>query len=86
LTQATLGKWGKNLAIRLPLEVVKATGLRTGEKVEVETRGGDIIIRRADADAAADARAAAEEIIRESENYTLDAAEILDMLKEGRRG
>jgi antitoxin MazE len=85
LTQATLGKWGKNLAIRLPLEVVKATGLRTGEKVEVEARGGDIIIRRADADAAADARAAAEEIIRESENYTLDGITIRELIDEGRR-
>ncbi len=85
MTQATLGKWGKNLAIRLPLEVVKATGLRTGEKVEVEARGGDIIIRRADADAAADARAAAEEIIRESENYTLDGITIRELIDEGRR-
>jgi antitoxin component of MazEF toxin-antitoxin module len=85
LTQATLGKWGKNLAIRLPLEVVKATGLRTGEKVEVEARGGDIIIRRAGVDAAADARAAAEEIIRESENYTLDGITIRELIDEGRR-
>lgn len=85
MTQATLGKWGKNLAIRLPLEVVKATGLRTGEKVEVEARGGDIIIRRAGVDAAADARAAAEEIIRESENYTLDGITIRELIDEGRR-
>lgn len=85
MAQAIIGKWGKNLAVRLPIEVVKAAGLHTGERVDVETRGNDIIIRRADADAIADARAAAEEIIAESEHHPLDYAEILETLKEGRR-
>jgi antitoxin MazE len=86
MAQATLGKWGRNLAVRLPSEVVKAAGMHPGEKVEIEARGPDIVIRRCDAAAIADAQAAAEEIIRESKNYTLDAAEILEMLHEGRRG
>jgi len=85
MAQATLGKWGKNLALRLPLEVVKAAGLRTGERVDVQARGGDIVIRRVDAEAIADAHAAAEEIIAESEFHPLDEATILEMLKEGRR-
>jgi antitoxin component of MazEF toxin-antitoxin module len=86
MVQAVIGKWGKNLAVRLPVEVVKAAGLHTGERVDIETRGPDIIIRRSDADALADAQAAAEEIWRERELHPLDEAEILDMLKEGRRG
>jgi antitoxin MazE len=86
MAQAILGRWGRNLALRLPLEVVKAAGLRTGERVEVETRGGDIVIRKVDADAIADAQAAAEEIIAESELHPLTTAEILEMLHEGRRG
>ena len=85
MTRVIVGKWGKNLAVRLPLEVVKAAGLRTGERVEVEARGSDIIIRRPEADAVAEALAAAEEIIRESELHPLDAAEILEMVHEGRR-
>ena len=44
--QVTIGKWGKNLAIRLPGEIVKAAGLNDGERVEIETRDGDIVIRR----------------------------------------
>ncbi|MGH7813852.1 MAG: AbrB/MazE/SpoVT family DNA-binding domain-containing protein [Candidatus Binataceae bacterium] len=44
---ATVGKWGKNLAIRFPGEIAKAAGLNGGEQVEIEARGGDIVIRRA---------------------------------------
>ena len=86
MAQAVIGKWGKNLAVRLPIEVVKAAGLHIGERVDVEARGNDIVIRRSNADALADAQAAAEEIIRESENFSLDEAEILEMIREGRRG
>jgi antitoxin MazE len=85
LATAILGKWGKNIAVRLPGEVVKAAGLRSGERVDVEARGGDIIIRKAYADTIADARAAAEEIIAESENYTLGDITIRELIDEGRR-
>jgi antitoxin MazE len=47
MMQVTIGKWGKNLAVRLPGEIVKASGLRDGERVEIETQDGAIIIRRA---------------------------------------
>jgi antitoxin MazE len=47
MAQATVGKWGKNLAVRFPGEIVKASGLRDGERVEIETQEGIIIIRRA---------------------------------------
>jgi antitoxin MazE len=46
LAQATVGKWGKNLAIRFPGEIVKAAGLSDGEHVEIETHDGGIVIRR----------------------------------------
>ncbi len=46
MSQVTIGKWGKNLAIRLPGEIVKAAGLSTGERVEIETHDRDIVIRR----------------------------------------
>ena len=42
----TVGKWGKNLAIRFPREIARAAGLSNGEKVEVETQDGEIIVRR----------------------------------------
>ena len=86
MTHVTIGKWGKNLAVRLPLAVVKAAGLRTGERVDIEAHGNDIVIRRADASAIADAQAAADEIMAESELHPLDTVRILEMLNEDRRG
>ncbi len=47
MAQVIVGKWGKNLAIRFPGEVAKAAGLSGGERVDVETLDGDIVIRRA---------------------------------------
>ena len=82
---AIVGKWGKNLAVRLPLDIAQAAGLRSGEKVEIEAHGSDIVIRRIDADALADAQAAAEEILADSENYTLDGVTICELIDEGRR-
>jgi antitoxin MazE len=42
----TVGKWGKNLAIRFPGDVAKATKLRDGERVDIEARNDEIVIRR----------------------------------------
>ncbi len=86
MAYVTVGKWGKNLAIRFPLDIARAAGLSDGERVEIEARDGDIVIRRPDADAAADAQAAAEEIIEESDRHSLDNITIRDLLDEGRRG
>ncbi|HVC56152.1 MAG TPA: hypothetical protein VND95_09360 [Stellaceae bacterium] len=86
MASAIVGKWGKNLAIRVPLEITKAVGLSDGERVEVEACDGDIVIRRSDAGAAADAVAAAEEIIQESRIHSLGDVTIRELLDEGRRG
>jgi antitoxin component of MazEF toxin-antitoxin module len=47
MSQATVGKWGRDLAIRLPSDIVTATRLSDGERVEIEAHDGDIVIRRA---------------------------------------
>jgi antitoxin MazE len=47
VSQVIVGKWGKNLAIRLPSEIVRDAGLNNGERLDIETRDGEIIIRRA---------------------------------------
>lgn len=86
MSQATIGKWGKNLAIRLPVEIARAAGLIDGERVQIETQDGDILIRRPLAHARADAQAAAEEIIGDSGNYSLGDVTIRELLDEGRRG
>ena len=47
MSQVIIGRWGKNLAIRFPGEIAKAAGLSDGERLEIETLDGDIVIRRA---------------------------------------
>ena len=47
MPQVTIGRWGKHLAIRLPGEIVKAAGLSSGERLDIETHDGEIVIRRA---------------------------------------
>lgn len=86
MSQVTVGKWGKNLAIRVPVEVAAAAGLSEGEKVEIEAQQGDIVIRRPGARSRADAEAAADEIITESRDHSLDDISLRELLDEGRRG
>ena len=88
MSQATVGKWGNNLAIRVSLEIARASGLRDGERVEIETLDGDILIRRPASRARrrSQAEVAAAEIIGESKGYSLGGVSIRDLLAEGRRG
>jgi antitoxin component of MazEF toxin-antitoxin module len=86
MPSVTVGKWGKNLAIRVPLEIARAIGLRDGELVEVSAREGDIVIRRPAEHGRADAEAAAEEIIAESRSHPLSRTDIRQLIEEGRRG
>lgn len=46
MSHITVGRWGKNLAIRFPGEIASAVGIREGEQVEIDTRGEEIVIRR----------------------------------------
>jgi len=47
MTHAILGRWGKNLAVRLPHEIAGELQLRDGERVEIVSGSGQIVIRRA---------------------------------------
>jgi antitoxin component of MazEF toxin-antitoxin module len=86
MSQATVGRWGKNLAIRVPLEVARRAGLADGERVEIEAQDGDIVIRRLAARARKSAVAAAEEIIAERRRHRLDRKAMRQLIAEGRRG
>ena len=88
MSHSVIGKWGKNLAIRVPMEIARAAGLTDGEKVEVETQDGDIVVRRREAGARArqDAEVAAKEIIAESRRRPLGDISIRKLLDDGRRG
>jgi antitoxin component of MazEF toxin-antitoxin module len=87
MSVAKVGKWGSNLAVRIPLEVAAATGLTVGEGVEIEARDSEIVIRRADAGrrARADALAAMQEILSERDRYSLAGLDIGELIEEGRR-
>jgi antitoxin component of MazEF toxin-antitoxin module len=87
MSHSVVGKWGKNLAIRVPMEVARAAGLTDGEKVEVETQDGDIVVRRraARVQARQEAAAAADEIIAESRRHSLGGVSIRELLEDGRR-
>lgn len=86
MPRVTVGKWGKNLAIRVPSEIADATGLSEGEQVEFETRDGEYVIRRPEAIDRARAMAAVEEIIRMRREHPLrmTEAEIKEAIEEGR--
>jgi len=88
MSHSVVGKWGKNLAIRVPMEIARAAGLTDGEKVEVETQDGDIVVRRREARVRARqaAEVAAEEIIAESRRHSLGGVSIRTLLEDGRRG
>jgi antitoxin component of MazEF toxin-antitoxin module len=47
MTHAILGRWGKNLTLRLPHEVASDLKLREGERVELVSSHDQIVIRRA---------------------------------------
>ena len=47
MPQVRIRKWRKNLRARLPGSIVRAAGLRKGERVAIEAQEGEIVIRRA---------------------------------------
>lgn len=88
MSQMIVGRWGKNLAVRVPVEIVRASGLSDGEQVDVEVRDGEIVIRRnsARAQARQDAALAAREMIAARRNITLGGVSIRALIDEGRHG
>lgn len=88
MSEVIVGKWGKSLAIRVPLDVARAAGLSDGEKVEVEASDGDILIRRdaGRAEGRRVAETAAAEILAAAKQHSLGDISIRDLREEGRRG
>jgi antitoxin MazE len=42
--QVQVARWGNSLGLRIPKDVVRRTGLRQGDRVDVEAKGDRIII------------------------------------------
>jgi antitoxin MazE len=42
--QVQVARWGNSLGLRIPKDVVRRTGLREGDRVDVEAEGDRIII------------------------------------------
>jgi antitoxin MazE len=47
VTQAIVGRWRRSLAVRIPGDIANAAGIADGQRIEIEAREGDIVIRRA---------------------------------------
>jgi antitoxin MazE len=46
MAEVVVGRWGKNLAIRLPAHVAKKAGLGEGERVEIVSSSNEVIVRK----------------------------------------
>jgi antitoxin MazE len=49
MSAATIGRWGKSLAVRIPSDLAGRLALADGATVEVEQRDDEIVIRKAKA-------------------------------------
>lgn len=87
MVEATVGRWGKSLAVRVPQSVAAEAGLADGQKVEFTVKDGDIVIHRAGVSPEARARAmeAVEWIKANRSRFKLDGLTIRDLIDEGRR-
>jgi antitoxin component of MazEF toxin-antitoxin module len=87
MSQVIVGKWGKSLAVRVPLDVAAAAGLTDGEAVEIEAVDGTIVIRRdaAKAEARLKAQQAVDEILADAVGRSLGGISIRELIDEGRR-
>ncbi|MBA3812757.1 MAG: AbrB/MazE/SpoVT family DNA-binding domain-containing protein [Caulobacteraceae bacterium] len=87
MSEVKIGRWGKNLAVRLPHDLARSAGVMDGERVDLETRDGDIVIHRSHAKRRVqlDAQAAMAEILAESRKYSLGGIGIRHLIDEGRR-
>lgn len=85
MTRVKVGKWGKNLAIRVPYDIAEAMGLSDGEQVEIHAKDGDLVVSRPAAHARADAKKAAEDIIKRSRGKSLGGLSIRELIDEGHK-
>ncbi len=46
MSQAVVGRWGKNLAIRFPADVAKSAALSEGQRVEIVSHDDEVVIRK----------------------------------------
>ena len=87
MTKATIGTWGKSLAVRVPADVARLAGISDGEAVEVEAVQWDIVIRRNDAkeERRRKAERAAAAIRAARKGRTLGDISIRELIDEGRK-
>ena len=88
MTKAIVGTWGKSLAVRVPADVARLTGIVDGDEVEIEGIEGAIVIRRDEAKSAKQrqALAAAQAIMKMAKGHRLDGLSIRELINEGRPG
>lgn len=88
MNKVTGGVWGESMALGVLQDAGRAAGLIDGERVEIEAKDGDILIRRVriPLKGSPEALAAAERLIKNSRGVTLGDVTIRELIEEGRRG
>jgi len=46
MSRAIIGRWGKNLAVRFSADIAKTAELGEGQRVEIVSSAGEIVIRK----------------------------------------
>ena len=46
MAEVVIGRWGKNLAIRLPAHVAKKAGFGDGQRVKITSLDNEVIVRK----------------------------------------
>ena len=85
MTRIVVGRWGRNLALRIPAEIAAEVGVLEGEKVDIEVSDGAIHVRRAGRQDTADALEAAEAILAEAQDFSFGDLSPRDLIDDGRR-
>ena len=87
MTKVTVGRWGKSLALRVPVDIAEASGLSDGEQVDLELKDGDILVRRSDAKSETHAKAleTLDRLFENSRDIDLDGISFRELIEEGRR-
>ena len=85
MSGVTVERWGDDLAVRLPDDVVRAIGIHEGDNVEVTVLKGAVVLRPTLSEAdRRDMAAAAEELLREGRGVDFGEP-IRALIEEGRR-
>ncbi|WP_208948366.1 AbrB/MazE/SpoVT family DNA-binding domain-containing protein [Segnochrobactrum spirostomi] len=85
MTEIKIDRWGRGLAITLPEDVAREFGLAAGQILEIESREGELLLRRAGRASDAGNTTVADEILQAARGRRLGGVALRDLIGDGRR-